>query len=77
MATVTDDKVARGLALNYGIYCVKVPVLNDMDEIVETVTKETKNFFNLEKENKIVVTGGSPLTEKGRITNFMKIEEID
>ncbi len=77
MATVTDDKVARGLALNYGIYCAKVPVLKDMDEIIETVTKETKNFFNLEKENKIVVTGGSPLNEKGRITNFMKIEEID
>lgn len=34
------------------------------------------NFLGLEKENKIIITGGLPLTGEGRITNFLKIEEI-
>jgi len=31
----------------------------------------------LDKENKIIITGGIPITSEGRITNFLKIEEID
>ncbi len=77
MATVTDETVARGLALNYGIYTSIIPVLHDMDEIVMAATAKTKEFFNLEPENKIIVTGGTLLKGKARITNFMKIEEID
>lgn len=77
MATCTTPKVARSLALNYGIYTSIVPVLKDTDEIVKTASEKTKEFFNLEKENKIIVTGGIPITNEGRITNFIKIEEIN
>ena len=77
MATCTSEKVARSLALNYGIYTSIVPVLNDTDEITKIVKEKTKEFFDLEKEDKIIITGGTPVTDKARITNFIKIEEID
>ncbi|MCM1052375.1 MAG: pyruvate kinase [Ruminococcus sp.] len=77
MATCTSEKVARSLALNYGIYTSIVPVLNETDEMVKIAREKTQEFFNLENGNKIIITGGIPLTGEGRITNFVKIEEIN
>lgn len=77
MATCTDNSVARSLALNYGIYTSIVPILNDTDEMIKVAKDKTKEFFKLNKENKIIITGGLPLTGEGRITNFIKIEEIN
>ena len=77
MATCTSEKVARSLALNYGVYTSIVPVCKDTDEMVRLASLKTKEFFNLEKENKIIVTGGIPIADEGRITNFIKIEEIN
>lgn len=76
VATCTDKKVARRLALYYGIYTCSVPVLHDMDEIIAIAKEKTTEFLSLKKEDKIVVTGGTPINETGRITNFLKIEEI-
>lgn len=77
MATCTDNFVARSLALNYGIYTSIVPILHDTDTMVEMAREKTKEFFKLSKENKIIITGGIPVSDKGRITNFIKIEEIN
>ena len=44
--------------------------------MVEVARNAATNFLGLEKENKIIITGGLPLTGEGRITNFLKIEEI-
>ena len=77
MATCTSKKVARSLALNYGVYTSIVPVLNDTDEMVRLASLKTKEFFDLKKEDKIIITGGVPITDKSRITNFIKIEELN
>lgn len=77
MATCTKKDIARSLALNYGIYTSIVPVLHDTDEMVTLAKEKTKEYFNLEKENKIIITGGLPLIGEGRITNFLKIEELN
>lgn len=77
MATCTSERVARSLALNYGVYTSVVPVLNDTDTMVQMAKERTQEFFKLERENKIIITGGIPVNVKGRITNFIKIEEID
>lgn len=77
MATCTDNTVARSLALNYGVYTSIVPVLHDTDEMIKVAKEKTKEFFKLGYENKIIITGGLPLIGKGRITNFIKIEEIN
>ena len=76
IATCTKKDVARSLALNYGVYTSIVDVLNDTDTMVEVARNAATNFLGLEKENKIIITGGLPLTGEGRITNFLKIEEI-
>ena len=75
MATCTKESVARSLALNYGVYTSIVPIFHDIDTMINIAKDKTKDFF--EKENKIIVTGGIPITDEGRITNFLKIEEIN
>ena len=76
-APCTTNKVARSLALNYGVYTGLVPVLKDTNSIIEESTKITKEYLNLKNGDKIIVTGGIPVTDEGRITNFIKIEEIN
>jgi len=77
MATCTTDDVARSLALNYGVYTSLVPYLNDSDEMLKLAISNTREYFNISAGKKIIITGGMPLVGKSRITNFMKIEEIN
>lgn len=76
IAPCTTKSVARSLALNYGVYTGIVPVLHDTNSIIEESVKVAKQHMDLQKEDKIIVTGGIPVTGEGRITNFIKIEEI-
>lgn len=75
LATVPSEKVARSLALNYGVYSAIVDEYKNTDEIVSDGVEQAKKFVELEKGEKIVITGGFPnVGEKS--TNFIKIEEI-
>lgn len=75
LATVPSEKVARSLALNYGVYSAIVDEYKNTDEIVSDGVEQAKKFVELEKGDKIVITGGFPnVGEKS--TNFIKIEEI-
>ena len=76
LATVPNDRVARKLVLNWGVYPVVVGKYNSTDELVEDAVKQAKQLLNLEKGDKIIITGGFPYTGDP-ITNFMKIEVID
>lgn len=77
IATCTDKSVARSLALNYGVMPRLVPVVNDTDSMILLAKEKTKEFLGLVSDNKIIITGGSPNVKSGRVTNFLKIEEID
>ena len=76
LATCTTKEVARSLALNYGVYTVIVPLMDDTDELVELVKEKAIDYFNLKNEDKIIITGGLPAVNNIRLTNFLKIEEI-
>lgn len=76
LACCTTPEVARSLALNYGVYTTLVPLMDDTDELVELVKEKAIDYFNLESEDKIIITGGLPAVNNIRLTNFMKIEEI-
>ena len=76
LATCTTPEVARSLALNYGVYTTLVPLMDDTDELVELVREKAIEYFKLEKNDKIVITGGLPAVNNVRLTNFLKIEEI-
>lgn len=73
VATVTDEKVARTLALKWGVYTNIVPVYDDTDDIVNAGIKSAKKIIDLKEEDLIVIVGGAPANAH---TNFMKIEKI-
>ncbi len=76
LATVPNEKTARGLALNYGVYSSVVKEYESTDEIVKDAKVQAKKFINLRKGDEIVITGGFP-NIGNKVTNFMKIEDID
>ena len=76
LATWTSEEVACSLALNYGVQTCIVPICNSTDEVVELGKQKAKEIFGLNREDKIIITGGFPNNSEKRVTNFMKIEEI-
>ena len=44
--------------------------------LVKIGKEKAKELFNLNKGDKIIITGGFPNNTEKRVTNFMKIEEI-
>ena len=75
LATVTSEKVAKSLALNYGVYPTVVKMYDTTDELVNDSKLQAQAFMDLVKGDKIIITGGFPTTDS-KVTNFMKIEEI-
>lgn len=75
LAPVPDERVARSLALNWGVFPVVVPNYNSTDELVHDAITRAKEFMELKSGDKIIVTGGFPNTGE-KVTNFMKIEEV-
>lgn len=75
LATVPTTKVAKALALNYGVYPTIVKEYNSTDEVVSDGKKQAQAFMDLKAQDKIIITGGFPNTGV-KVTNFMKIEEI-
>ena len=73
VATTTEEKVARSLALKWGVYTKVVPMYNDTDEIVKEGVAAAKNLLNLKEHDLVAIVGGFPHDAH---TNFMKIEEI-
>ena len=45
------------------------------DEIIEIAKEEVSKLMKIDKDDKIVVTGGFPI-KKSRSTNFIKMEEM-
>lgn len=73
VAAVTSEKVARKLALKWGIYPKVVPVYQDTDDIVRDGINAAKEVMNLQPGDIVTVVGGFPHDAH---TNFMKIEEL-
>ena len=73
IATTTDEKVARSLALKWGVYTRVVPMYDDTDDIVRDGIKAAKEVLDLQEGDLVCVVGGFP-TEAH--TNFLKIDQI-
>ena len=59
LAQCISESVARSLALYYGVYTKNIPVFDTTDEILNESLKNAKNFIELNKDDIIVITGGS------------------
>ncbi|MDD4027877.1 MAG: pyruvate kinase [Bacilli bacterium] len=75
IAPTPNKKVATSLSLNWGVIPVLVSVFKSTDQIVDEALKISKKMLELEKEDKIIITGGFPF-KNNKNTNFMKVEEI-
>ena len=75
LAGCPNDEVARRLALNWGVYPVRLPIYKTVDEVLDGSIKAAKEFMDLKEKDIIVITGGFPTGVK-KMTNLMKIEEI-
>jgi pyruvate kinase len=73
IATVTEERVARKLALKWGVYTKLVPMYEDTDDIVREGAKAAKEVLNLNNDDLVCVIGGFPLDAH---TNFLKIDKV-
>ncbi len=76
LALTTDEKVGRGLALNYGVYPTLLKVCNSTDEILTESLNKAKEVMGLQVGDIVVTTGNFPNTKEIKPTNLMKIEII-
>ena len=51
--------------------------MDDTDELVHLVREKAIEYFKLTNGDKIIITGGLPAVNNIRLTNFLKIEEIN
>lgn len=73
IATVPNEKVARNLALKWGVYPKVALESIDTDEIIKIGLEAAKETLCLKEGELVLVAGGSGVDAH---TNFMKIEEI-
>lgn len=76
IAPVPNEKVAKSLALNYGVYPRITHEYTSTDEIVEDAKMRANEVLSLNKDDVLVITGGFPIDNAFKTTNFMKIEKI-
>ena len=76
LATCPNEKVAKSLALNWGVYTKLTKVYDSTDEVIIDSKEKAKDFMELEEKDIIVITGGFPNNVENRSTNLMKVEEI-
>ena len=76
LATTPSESVARSLQLCYGVETCVVPILKTTDEIVEETIKIGTKLFDLNENDKVVITGGFSKRGQKSNTNVMQIEII-
>ena len=76
IAICPNDKVARGLSLNFGVYCSVVSVTDNFEKISKVAREEAIKILKLKKKDTIIITGGIHSETEVNQTNFLKIEEI-
>jgi len=76
LATCPNEKVAKSLALNWGVYTKITKIYSSTDEVINDAKEKAKEFMELLNKDIIVVTGGFPNDSMVKSTNLMKIEEI-
>ena len=75
IAVSPNINTVKSLALHYGVYPLLIDELNSFDKIINKSKEVALSLLDVEKGDKIIITGGYPFKEV-KHTNFMKIEEL-
>lgn len=76
IAACPNDKVAKALALNYGVYPVITEHYKTLEELIDYCKKAVKEIVPLNKGDIVIITGGFPKINQVKTTNFLKIDTI-
>lgn len=76
IALCMDEKTAKSLALNYGVYPEVVEEFDSLDKILQCSKNIAIDSMKLEKGDHIILTGGFPKSIGEKTTNFMQIVTI-
>lgn len=75
IATTSDEKVMRKLALTWGVYPVKCAQGKDTDEVIELAIDSARSAGYISDGELVVVTAGVPVGVSGT-TNLIKVHVI-
>lgn len=75
IASTPSFETAKSLMLHFGVCPIIVGELKTFDKIIDHARKVTSELIDIDKGDKIVITGGYPF-KNVRHTNFMEIEEL-
>ena len=75
VAITPFDQVARGLALNSGVFPIICETFNTTDEILNESRKIALAYHFADIDDSIIVAAGMPTTQTGG-TNMLKIEKL-
>lgn len=75
IATTSNEKVMRMLALTWGVYPIKSSQAGNTDEVIEKAIEASRNAGYIENGELVVVTAGVPVGVSGT-TNLIKVHVI-
>ena len=75
LACCPSNHIAEKVALNFGVLPVVIKMYDNTDSMVSGAKRIASEILNLNKGDKIVITGGFPLGQT-RATNYIRIAEI-
>lgn len=75
IAVTPNEKVARSLALNWGVTCLLSNTIGSTDELIEESIKKLLEAKYVKKGDLVVIAAGVPIHHSGS-TNMLKVEII-
>lgn len=75
IAVTPSPKVARSLALNWGVLPISAPKMNSTDELIEKSVAISLNSGFVKKGDLVVIAAGIPVSYAGS-TNMMKVHVV-
>jgi pyruvate kinase len=75
VAATPDERVARRLALSWGVYPVVIPDVTDTDELLEAAVQGALESGLVRRGDLVLIVAGVPVGQRGT-TNLVKVHTI-
>lgn len=75
-AMTPDDTVQRQLLLSWGVFPLRLPVINTIDEMIEKVDHQLCDIKHVHPGDIVLILAGAPIGEQGT-TNMLTLHRIE